>query len=293
MQDRIANHDLPQGFILIPLLFNLHDIFKYADDIAIFCSHESIVYIKNQLNLALGNLSLSSSLYCDDDKGIVRSVLDWGYQVFHPLNDKEYVLMSRLQSASFYESRTKVEGVDRVGFTVVIHHLDLIIKNRFCDLLSIFNAELLALECALHQISTLNFPKAIIFSDSLSVLNSLSSLYYRGNSHPAVYKIKYVLHSFNKSGRRVGFCWIPAHRGIPGNERADAATKESLLPDFLLLAKCHYTNLYSRFKRKAKIEAITTIKKEVQNKGRRCFNKIEIILVPPWNEVAGIVCPDR
>lgn len=33
-------------------------------------------------------------------KGIVRSVLDWSCQVFHPLNDREYVLMSRLQYAS-------------------------------------------------------------------------------------------------------------------------------------------------------------------------------------------------
>lgn len=70
MQDRIANRGLPQGSILSPLLFNLYvtlierclplpvQILMYADDIAIYCSHESIVYIKNQLNLALENLSL-------------------------------------------------------------------------------------------------------------------------------------------------------------------------------------------------------------------------------------------
>lgn len=157
-------------------------------------------------------------------------------------------------------SRAKVGRVDRVGYAVVVPHLDLTIKIRLCDLSTIFDVELLALECALCQILTYDFSKAIIFSDSLSAFNSLSSPDYRGNSHPAVYKIKSVLNSFNKSGRRVIFCWIPAHRGIPGNERADATAKESLLlPDSLLLAKCHYTNLYSRFKKEAKIEATNII----------------------------------
>lgn len=168
---------------------------------------------------------------------------------------------------------------DRVGYAVIIPHLH---KKSIMWSINNFRRRTPSQECALHQISTYEFPKAIIFSDSLSVLNSLSSP-DKGNSHPAVYKIKSILHSFNKSGR-VGLCWIlPAHRDIPNNERADAALKESLLlPDSLLLAKCHYTNLYSRFKKEAKMEAINIVEKEANNKGKRYFNEVEAIFSLVW-----------
>lgn len=182
-------------------------------------------------------------------------------------------------------SRAEVGGAVRVGFAVVVPHLHLTVRVRLSDYSAIYDEELLALECALQQIAKLDLPRAIIFSDSLSALNSLSFADYKGSLHPAVYRIKSIPYSFNKSGRRVGFCWIPAHpdKDIPGNESANAAAKEALLlPDSLMIAKCHYTNLYSRFKKDAKSDAINIIKSEAEDKGSRYFNKIDTILAPPW-----------
>lgn len=68
LQKRTTSRGLPQGSILNPILFDLYlamienclplpvHILMYADDIAIYCTHESLNYIKNHLNIALDSL---------------------------------------------------------------------------------------------------------------------------------------------------------------------------------------------------------------------------------------------
>lgn len=59
--------------------------------------------------------------------------------------------------------------------------------------------------------------------------------------------------------------------------------KESLhRPDPFLLSKCHYTNLYSRFKNLSKTRASQILRTESLLKGTRYFKHIHDILSPPW-----------
>ena len=95
---------------------------------------------------------------------------------------------------------------------------------RLPDGASIFTAETKAIDIALSFIKNSNKNKFIIYSDSLSVLQSIKSV---NSSNQLVRQVK-EKYSNLTSSKTILFCWIPAHVGIRGNEKADKAAKESL-----------------------------------------------------------------
>ena len=97
-------------------------------------------------------------------------------------------------------------------------------KARLRDNSSIFSAEVQAIYLALNFIASNNNRNFIIFSDSLSVLQSLQN---RNLSNPLVQQLLIKHHELS-SNRNIIFCWLPSHVGIPGNEEADSAAKSSL-----------------------------------------------------------------
>jgi len=87
---------------------------------------------------------------------------------------------------------------------------------------SVFSAEVEAIKRALKIVLKSKKETFMIFSDSLSALQSIDNLHWE---HPGVCD---VLELFSKSfeeDKCVNFCWIPSHIGICGNEHADFAAK--------------------------------------------------------------------
>ena len=82
------------------------------------------------------------------------------------------------------------------------------------DSASIFSAEIKAIDLALDHIEQSRNSDFIIFSDSLSVLQSLHN---RQTENPLLLELN-----------RIVFCWLPSHVGIKGNEKADIAAKSAL-----------------------------------------------------------------
>ena len=72
------------------------------------------------------------------------------------------------------------------------------------------------------------------------------------------------------------------HRGILDNEKVDSLAKQSLLLlDHFLLCKCHYFNLFSKFKTIVKNQATDTVKSESLFKGTKYFRHIQSALSIP------------
>ena len=90
------------------------------------------------------------------------------------------------------------------------------------DNASIFSAETQAINMVLDYIEEANLSNIIIFSDSLSVLQSIN------NSKDNTVIQDIILRLHNMSHRQIIFCWLPSRVGIRGNEKADKAAKSAL-----------------------------------------------------------------
>ena len=98
--------------------------------------------------------------------------------------------------------------------------------ERLPDRASIFSAELHAVFLALDHVETSAGDKFVIFTDSLSCLQSIKG---RDWKNPLVNKVLERLHTLEKELNKVIiFYWIPSHIGIIGNEAADTAAKAGL-----------------------------------------------------------------
>ena len=88
--------------------------------------------------------------------------------------------------------------------------------HRYIELTTIINA----MNVAYHT----NQISFVIYSDSKSILESLNNY---NSSHPLVQNTQEWLFRISCWHKSVSFCWVPAHVGIHGNERADRKAKIS------------------------------------------------------------------
>ena len=87
-------------------------------------------------------------------------------------------------------------------------------KCRLPDNASVFSAESQAINMALDYIEEANLSKVIIFSDSLSVLQSINNSKIDNSVTQDI-----ILRLHNMSHKQIIFCWLPSHVGIGSNEK--------------------------------------------------------------------------
>lgn len=124
----------------------------------------------------------------------------------------------------FFTDGSKIN--DKVGFGLCVKKSEIMWIERLNDKLSIFTAELAAINKALQFIRDRKIMYAVIFTDSLSALQSLQSSNSRARQH-LINSILVEIHYLIKRGQKIDLVWVPSHIGFKGNEIADSFAKLS------------------------------------------------------------------
>ena len=113
------------------------------------------------------------------------------------------------------------------GFAFFIPDFQIVKLKRLAEGVSVYTTELTAIIWALQWVEEVRMRRAVICSDSASVLMAL-----RDNNPGArpdlVVELLTLLYRIEQDGGKIGFLWVPAHVGVEGNEMADLTAKRAL-----------------------------------------------------------------
>ncbi|XP_011860549.1 PREDICTED: uncharacterized protein LOC105557802 [Vollenhovia emeryi] len=188
-------------------------------------------------------------------------------------------------AVTFYTdgSRRGGEESPRVGLGVFSPELDVRVSCRLDDAASIFTAEALAVKKAFELIldNCSAVRKAVIFSDSRSVLEALTSLnpFVRGNLVP---ELRDLARRITDLGIELIMAWIPSHRGIDGNEVADRLAGEATLSKEIHIADVPYTDCFSIAKEISNRASNAYFQGESLHKGKYYHQFFHSLAPKPW-----------
>ena len=121
------------------------------------------------------------------------------------------------------------------------------VSSRLPACATIFTAELTAIRNVLRLIDNNDRIRFTIFSDSKSALQAIRKY---NNNHPLVIEILTWLIRLHSRHKSVTFCWVPAHVGVAGNEKADTLAKRAITEGIIQGgATLYYKDYDSTFKR--------------------------------------------
>ena len=160
---------------------------------------------------AVVNLSLSEKIKKSDNPEFIR------------LHAQELMKEYSAATPIYTDGSKTTDG--KVGSAFCVPSLGVEQSIRISDDLTVYTAELIAIKYALMWIKTAPVNRYVIFSDSLSALQSLEA--GRCASRPnTLQQIIEVLSDVNQRSEVV-MAWVPSHVGIKGNERADQLAKNA------------------------------------------------------------------
>lgn len=138
-----------------------------------------------------------------------------------------------------------------VGCAVLIPSEKFSVKIKLNGSSSVFVGEAIAIFQALEYIKCYQVQKAVIYTDSMSVLESLKSdKKFSPNINTYILDIYLLLCKLHKEGVSVNFIWVKAHVGIIYNEQVDELAKISALSGLKLGFKDSLSDCYNTSKSK-------------------------------------------
>ena len=143
------------------------------------------------------------------------------------MNDcvNQYLKKQYYNSLQVYTDGSKDQN-DHVGTGVYIPQFNIKIGKRITDQLSVYTAEMMAVIIALQWVEEVRPDSVVVCTDSVSALLSLQ--YMKSSREDLMLEIYQCIYRLHRIGIAIGFCWVPAHVGIEGNETADRMAKKAL-----------------------------------------------------------------
>uniref|UniRef100_A0A8C2BUC3 Reverse transcriptase domain-containing protein n=1 Tax=Cyprinus carpio TaxID=7962 RepID=A0A8C2BUC3_CYPCA len=180
----------------------------------------------------------------------------------------QYIENMCYNTAKIYTDASK-DSEGKTGIGVYIPESEIYIKKRTTDHLSIYTAEMVAIIIALQWLEEARLPKSVICTDSMSSLTSNQNG-ESGCRQDLLNEINQIMFTINQQGTIVQFVWVPAHKGIEGNEQADKlakeATKEEEIQINVLLSKSEIKVII-----KQKVNAMWQSEWDQERRGRHLY----------------------
>ena len=211
--------------------------------------------------------------------------LDFGYKVKISKNPNDLIKEKIYENdaISIYTDGSKDPKSKSVGTACFSGDLNISKCNSLSPLASIYTAESIAINDAL-SIAIENKHKNInVFTDSLSVIQSLRFPHINTKINPYILKIKQKIKLFyeNNNSTKIKFFWIPSHIGIEGNEEADRLAKLSTLnePSNLSIPFTDITNIFRKYSNNLTNQSLMH---DSQTKGKQYFQYFYKQSTKPW-----------
>ena len=229
-------------------------------------------------------------MYCHNHSTILLDIFvnyEFGKSLGKTLNRTEEFNTHLVKSnaLSIYTDGSKTpEGV---GSACICPDTNSIIQRSIDKNASVFTAECIALNDALTLSLRFKNKNIDIYTDSLSVLQAISTKTPTAKTNKYILDIKKKFSTFHKNNESaIKLFWVPAHCGIPGNEQADQLAKDAALFNDIDIKTIPYSDLYYDIKKTAYFNTTNSIKNG--NTGKLYFELFFKENKKPWFKGKGL-----
>lgn len=178
---------------------------------------------------------------------------------------------------------SKILESESVGFACYCQRLNISICKNLNSHASVFTAECLALREALDIALQNPGNNFFIFSDSLSALQALENPKIDIKTTEYILDIKQKYNELIKNqSTTIKLFWIPSHKGIEGNEKADSLAKEATTLQTTSHLPIPFADFYESFKNTAKQNCCARISEQGLTKGKYYFEHYFTNKPKPW-----------